>query len=159
VFLFSMPIRYFGIDGSSSLMSNAAHRYGVAIIDVFNNQDLLMMENWFTLTDATSNQLLPIFASDGSRLEYHKSDRIYFGHTLNFRRAEINQSDCALIRHEKKIGYLTEVWMFKSGLTGSHEFIYTQYYQKAPEASLLEMNIYKPNPIEVRCTVNYTDTR
>ena len=159
VFSFSMPMRYIGIAGSSSLMTNAAHIYGVAIIDVFNNKDLLMMENWFTITDVTSNQLLPIFDSDGSRLGYHKSDRIYFGHTVDFRRAEINQPDCAFIRHEKKIRYLTEVWMFKSGITGPHDFIYTQYYQKAPSAQLLEMNVYKPNPTEVRCSVEYTVTR
>lgn len=159
VFAFSMPMRYIGIAGSSSLMTNAAHLYGITTIDVFNNQDLLTMENWFTITDATSNQLLPIFDSDGSRLEYHKSDRIYFGHTVNFRRREIDQPDCAFVRHEKKMRYLTEVWMFKSGFTGSHNFIYTQYHQSAPSALLLEMNVYEPNPTEVRCSVEYTVTR
>ena len=118
VFLFSMPMRYIGIAGSSSLMTNAAHFYGVVVIEVFNNEDLLMMENWFTLTDATSNRLLPIFESDGSRLEYHKSDRIYFGHTLKFRRLEIGNSDCAFVRQAKMMRYLTEVWMNNSGLTG-----------------------------------------
>jgi predicted DCC family thiol-disulfide oxidoreductase YuxK len=159
VFLFSMPMRYIGITGSSSLTSNAAHFYGVAVIDVFNNQDLLMMENWFTLTDATLNRLLPILDSDGSRLEYHKSDRIYFGHTLKFRRIEIGNSDCAFVRQAKMMRYLTAVWMNNSGLTGSRNFIYTQYYQAAPSLLLLEMNVYKPNPTEVRCSVEYTVTR
>jgi predicted DCC family thiol-disulfide oxidoreductase YuxK len=159
VYLVSMPVRYLDIAGSSSLMTNAARIYGVAIIDVFNDQDLLMMENWFTITDATSNQPLPIFDSDGTRLEYHKSDRIYFGHTVYFRRREIDQPDCAFVRHEKKMRYLTEVWMFKSGFTGSHNFIYTQYHQSAPSALLLEMNVYEPNPTEVRCSVEYTVTR
>jgi hypothetical protein len=118
-----------------------------------------MTENWFTLTDATSNRLLPILDSDGSRLAYHKSDRIYSGYTLKFRRLEIGNPDCGFLGHEEKMRYFAEVWMNDSGLTGSRNFIYTQYYQAVPSPLLLEMNVYEPNPTEVRCSVEYTVTR
>jgi len=159
VYLVSMPIPYLGMAGSANIMNNAAWRYGIAPIDVFNNKDLRMTENWFTLTDTTSNRLLPILDSDGSRLAYHKSDRIYFGHTLKFRRLEIGNPDCGFLGHEGKMRYFAEVWMNDSGLTGSRNFRYTQYYQAAPSPLLLEMNVYELNPTEVRCSVEYTVTR
>jgi predicted DCC family thiol-disulfide oxidoreductase YuxK len=159
VYLASMRIPYIEIERKDSLLNNAAHIYGIAPIDVFNNTDLLMMENWFTLTEATSNRLLPVFDRDGSRFAYHKSDRIYYGHTIIFRRSEIGRPNCAFMRQEPMMRYLANIWMHQSRLTGSHEFIYTQYYQKAPSVQLLAMNAYKPNLVEVRCTVNFTVVR
>lgn len=159
IYLVSMPIPYLGIAGRTSLLSKAAHIYGIAPIDVFNNKDLLMMENWFTLTDVHTQQLLPVFEQDGSRLAYHKSDRVYFGHTIKFRRSEIGKPDCAFGRQEKIMRYLSEIWMHQSGLKGAHEFIYTQYYQEAPSQQTLATNLYKPNPSTVRCSVEYSVQR
>lgn len=155
VYFVSMPIPYMNIVGSGSLMSSAAKIYGITPVNVFNKQDLFTMESWFTLTDATSNRLLPIVDSDGSRSEYNKSDRINYYVVVPFRRRE--NSDCAFMRQEKKMRYLAKIWMHKSSLTGSHNFIYTQYYQKAPSQQLLAMNSYNPNLVEVRCTVDYTE--
>jgi hypothetical protein len=118
-----------------------------------------MMDNWFTLTHVETNTLVPIFNKDGSRLGLHRSDRIYFGNTLRFRRSEIPKTDCAFTRQEARIRYITQVWMHNAGLKGTHEILYTQYHQPHPNHALVAQNIYKKNPVELRCEVTFTSVR
>jgi hypothetical protein len=118
-----------------------------------------MIDNWFTLTDVETNTLLPVFAKDGSRLGLHRSDRLYFGNTVKFRRGEIGKTDCAFTRREKSMRYLTQVWMHNTGLKGTREILYTQYHQPHPDQLLVAQNIYTKNPVEVRCEVTFTSKR
>jgi hypothetical protein len=126
---------------------------------VFNQTDLRMVENWFTLTDVQTGALLPIFDVDGSRLDYHSSDRIYFGNTVTFRRREIISKGCSFTRRERSIRYLTNVWMAKNGITGSRTIRFTHYHQPSPNQKLLAQNIYETNPVTVRCNVDFSVTR
>ncbi|QKG66082.1 DUF393 domain-containing protein [Pseudomonas sp. B14-6] len=156
IYFFSIPAPYIGITGSSSAGTSAAHFYGIAPINVFNKTDLRMSENWFTLTDVESNTLLPYFNENGERLPYHKSDRVYFGYTLRFRRGEIDSTDCAFDRQQVSIDYLTRTWLIRSSTHHQpRQFTYTQYYQPiADNGSLLE-NLYTPGKRVVRCTQTY----
>lgn len=156
IYFFSIPAPNIGITGSSNAGTGAAHFYGIAPINVFNKTDLRMSENWFTLTETDSNTLLPYFNENGERLSYHKSDRVYFGYTLRFRRGEIDSNDCALDRQRVPIDYLTRVWLNQSSaIHGSHKFTYTQYYQPIADNVPLLDNLYTPGKRVVRCTRSY----
>jgi predicted DCC family thiol-disulfide oxidoreductase YuxK len=63
--------------------------YAYAPINVFNDTDLRMMQHWFTLTAIDSNgqrQLAPLTGAEGQRLAWQRSDRVYFGDKLRWRR-------------------------------------------------------------------------
>lgn len=160
IYAVSMPAPYIGIKGNDQHpIVMAAQFYGIAPINVFNNIDLQMVDNWFTLADAQTDTILPILDVDGSRLAYHRSDRIYFGNTVRFRRGEIGAKDCSFTRREKSIRYLANVWMSENGITGTRVIRYTQYYRPHPDQQLLAQNIYRINPVTVRCTVDFSITR
>ena len=59
-------------------LTEVSHLYGVTTINVFNEEDLNMEYVYFTIQDLDKNTLVPFTANDGSRLEMHKSDYIYF---------------------------------------------------------------------------------
>ncbi|SPO67406.1 DUF393 domain-containing protein [Pseudomonas sp. JV241A] len=156
IYFISIPAPYIGITGSSNSGTSAATFYGIAPINVFNKTDLRMAENWFTLTDANTNTLLPIFNEKGERLPYHKSDRVYFGYTLRFRRGEIDSVDCAFDRRLASIDYLTRTWLNQSPAhRETRKFTYTQYYQPIPDNESLLKNLYTPNKQVIRCTREY----
>jgi hypothetical protein len=156
----AIPVPYMGHKGyNKHPLAQAARVYGDTHIDVFNSIDLKMMDNWFTLTDVETNTLLPIFDTDGSRFALHRSDRVYFGNTLRFRRSEIFQTGCGYTRWEKHMDYLTQVWMHNVGLTGTREIRFTQYHRPHPDQDLVAQNIYRKNPVEVRCEVTFTSMR
>lgn len=156
IYFASIPAPYLGISGTRSTAVNAASFYGITPIDVFNKTDLRMSENWFTLMNTDSNTHLPIFTDEGSRLKYHKSDRIYFGHTLRFRRGEIDHKDCAFERRRQSIEYLSRVWLHQSSFNaGNYHFVYTQYHQPLPDYDLLLGNDYIPKKSVIRCVKEY----
>lgn len=159
IFAVSMPVPFVGIKGSRNAVVLAAQFYGITEINVFNKTDLRMVENWFTLTDVQTEALLPIFDVDGSRLEYHRSDRIYFGNTVTFRRREIVSKDCAFTRRESTIRYLANVWMADNGITGSRTIRFTHYHQPSPNQKLLAQNTYEVKPATIRCSVDFNVTR
>src|SRR5690606_11144929 len=112
------------ISGNRNTAVDAAAFYGIAPIDVFNKTDLKMAENWCSITNFELNEQLPIFTKTGTRLGYHNSDRVYFGHTLRFRRGEIGHEDCSFERWRPSIEYLTRVWIEQVGLTqGTYHFL------------------------------------
>ena len=154
------PVPIMGHDGyNNHPLAQAARVYGDTEINVFNRFDLQMMDVWFTLTDVKTNTVLPVFDKDGSRLAMHRSIRIYFSYTLRFRRGEVGKNDCAFSRREEIIRYLTQVWMHSSGLTGTREILYTQYYRPHPDIGLLTQNVYTKSPAQLRCEVTFTSTR
>lgn len=159
IYFVSIPVPYMGIAGSSGAGTGAATFYGIAPINVFNKTDLRMTENWFTLTELDSNTTLPIFNEKGERLAYHKSDRVYFGYTLRFRRAEIDSTDCAFDRQFVGIDYLTRTWLNQTPAhRDAHKFTYTQYYQAIPDNDALASNQYTPKERVIRCTREYDVT-
>lgn len=156
----AIPAPSMGIPGDAkSPLAKAAHIYGIAPINVFNSTDLHMIDNWFTLTDLQTGELLPILNDDGSRLALHRSDRVYFGNTLKFRRREIGETDCAFARREGSLTYLSNVWMHSESLTGTRQIRYVQYHQPHPNQKRMAQNIYETHPIEVRCTIDFSITR
>jgi len=66
----------------------SAHIFSWTRINVFNREDLGMSQHFFTVyaIRKTGDELLPLTGADGSRLDWHKSDRAYFGNTLRWRR-------------------------------------------------------------------------
>ncbi|MFM2308598.1 MAG: hypothetical protein RLY87_718 [Chloroflexota bacterium] len=156
----AMPAPSAGIPGDAkSPLAIAARIYGIAPINVFNSTDMHMVDNWFTLTDVASGELLPILNVDGTRLSYHRSDRVYFGNTVQFRRKEIGKTGCAFERRKVSMFYLGNVWMHHNAVRGKRVIRYTQYYQPHPDQTRIAQNVYQVNPIEVRCTVDFTITR
>lgn len=159
VYFVTAPVLVVGHKGyNSHPLAQAAQVYGDTHIDVFNHDDLKLMDNWFTLTDVETNTLIPILAQDGSRLALHRSDRVY-GNMLRFRRFEIYETGCGFIRWEKSIRYITQVWMYDTGNVGKRKILYTQYYRPHPNHALVSQNIYKKDPLELRCEVTFTSER
>lgn len=71
--------------------SVTAHIIGLVPINVFNNEDIGMSYHFFTVTRLSKQgeeQLVPYTSSNGSRLEWHNSDRVYFGNSLKWRRSK-----------------------------------------------------------------------
>lgn len=113
-----------------------------------------MAENWFTLSRIGPDQhetLLPILAEDGKRLNSHRSDRVYFGKTLTFRRRVIGTEKCEFDPNRQTMEYLT-----KSVSGGSGDYLYRQYYQPLPPAALLMKGKYVIQPKQIICERRFT---
>ena len=169
VYFLFMPIPYLGWSGTpvpnsfkqiKRYSTGAAHVYGIAPINVFNKTDLRMSENWFTIVNIDKSGeelLLPIFNTDGSRLSMHKSDRVYFGYTLRFRRKYIGKQGC---HFDKELGFLKRFARYyrnhlEAGTNSSNKFVYKQYRQLIPNDSEIVLGWFKPNKIEVTCSMPF----
>lgn len=133
--------------------SGAAWIYGVGTINVFNQTDLRMGENWFTISKKGPDNiesLLPIFSEDGTRLAAHRSDRIYFGNTVRFRRAVIGQEGCQFDAFRSMFDYLVE-----NDRKGGETFVYRQYREPLPSAQLLLRGQYVASERRLVCEVTY----
>lgn len=143
----------------------AAHIYGITPINVFNASDLRMAENWFTIHSLENDALIPLLNEDGSRvrdgfrLEMHKSDRIYFGHTLRIRRNSIGNKYCFFDKEFAKIKYLAKVYIsnyeLKPDASGFYNFKFNQYFQKLPDHANLLENIYSPQEKKLICSIDF----
>ena len=163
-YLLALPAPYLGWPGISytggipnviSAFARAANVYGVTPINVFNVWDLRSTENWFTISAVGSNgtkTLLPIFAEDGSRLAMHKSDRVYFGHTLIFRRSMIGRTGCAFDTYKALLRYLVEK---TQSAAPTSSFIYHQYFQPLPETAGLLAGSFATVPARQVCEVQF----
>lgn len=162
-YIISIPMPYLGWLGYSNSLAEAAHvGFGITPIDVFNKTDLRMTENWFTLSavNGASRYMVPVFDKDGSRLKYHRSDRVYFGNTVGFRRVHIGQEGCYWDGEKARMLYLAEIFLHQNSFDKNKtEFTYTQYYQPAPNDVLLAKNIYRKNPVIVRCQIEFSFAR
>jgi predicted DCC family thiol-disulfide oxidoreductase YuxK len=154
-----IPQPMLGFSGEQNTISKAAHYYGIAPIDVFNKMDLRMAENWFTLESIDYDELVPLLSPDGSRLEMHDSDRVYYGHTLIYRRGVIGRQGCFSQATSNIMVYLSGSYLTnKEAKDGAHTFKYTQYYQALPDENLLQKNKYVTIPKKIRCQHLYTVT-
>ncbi|MBY5869069.1 thiol-disulfide oxidoreductase DCC family protein [Rhizobium leguminosarum] len=133
-------------------LGDAAHVYGITPIDVFNRTDLRMAENWFTISklDGDAETLLPILDEAGKRLDAHRSDRVYFGNTLAYRRGVIDSKGCNFEGYKASIAYLTKS---VSGIPG--EYRYRQYFRPLPQDALLMKGIYESRPTSIVCETDY----
>lgn len=126
----SIPAPYVGWSGIPNLGARAAHIYGITPINVFNQTDLRMAETWFVLKSIDFSEIVPVFAEDGSRLSMHASDRVYFGHTLAFRRKAISLKNCQIENEKHMLEYLSRIYLqSRHAPSGSYHFSYKQLYQ------------------------------
>jgi len=131
-----------------------AHVYGITPIDVFNRTDLRMAENWFTISQIGTDQretLLPILDENGKRLQAHRSDRVYFGNTIVFRRGVIGHQQCEFDAYRGMVEYLTKSVSGKPG-----EYLYRQYYQPLPSDALLMEGVYALQPKGIICESRFS---
>jgi hypothetical protein len=150
-----MPAPYIGIQGSYNAANQAAHYYGIAPINVFNKTDLRMAENWFTLESIEFSEIVPLLNVKGERLDFHKSDRIYFGGTLLVRRSMIYSDTCAVESHKGLMIYFSMVYLnYKNSPDGNYNFRYRQYHQEIPNNENLIAGVYRQHEIEIRCEAN-----
>jgi hypothetical protein len=78
---------------------------GLVAPNVFNREDLTMGDHWVVIErmDEPFAGVVPLNGTDGERLAYHRSDLLYFGNSLPWRRAMIDQPDL-LAYHEPGAG-------------------------------------------------------
>jgi len=159
VYLPSIPSPELNWHGFSHPLLRAPHFYGIAPINVFNQQDLRMSENWFVLESTNQSELVPVLNYDGTRLSMHRSDRIYFGGTLRYRRAAIDDKRCHFndIKVKEMVERFSKIYLERKNISnGEYRFVYRQFYQQNPNQIKLEKNIYETFPINQICRVNYS---
>lgn len=68
---------------------------GLVAPNVFNREDLTMGDRWVVIErlDGPSAGVVPLNGTEGERLAYHRSDLLYFGNSLPWRRAMIDLPD------------------------------------------------------------------
>lgn len=153
-YLIAIPAPYVGRTGWHNTLADAAHINGTGPINVFNATYLRMAENWFTLSFIGNDGevLMPLLTPEGARLSYHRSDRVYFGNTLYFRRAVIDQPGCQYEPMKPNIDYLASIYLDQQEMpAGTYRVRYTQYNQPLADVELLKKNRYVANPITTRC--------
>jgi len=151
-----VPAPYIGWSGLPNLGARLAHIYGITPIDVFNKTDLRMAENWFVLDSVDLQEGVPLFAEDGSRLSMHASDRLYFGHTLRFRRAVIGKPGCHFESWRPLFEYVSRIYLQQRGVAaGEYDFKYRQFYQPLVSAEDIDRNQFKTVAPEMVCALDY----
>jgi hypothetical protein len=80
---------------------------GLVAPNVFNQVDLTMGDRWPVLyrLDGEHRGMVPLNGPEGERLAYHRSDLLYFGNSLRWRRGMIWQSDLAAYHQPGADGY------------------------------------------------------
>jgi hypothetical protein len=158
-FLAALPAPSLGYQGLHNPLAETARIYGIGPINVFNATDLRLAENWFTLSLLTGDResLIPILAEDGSRLEYHASDRVYFGHTAQWRRRHIDQTGCFFDKDQDEMRYLVSIYLNRQELPpGEYQVRYRQYFEPLADPAQITRNEYKRQPRELRCTIDFS---
>jgi hypothetical protein len=111
------------------------HVNGFMRINVFNAQDLEMSTHWFTVAaDVGEGQpiMLPFTGVNGERLVWHKSDRVYFGNSLLWRRAKNKQ--LAVCWEDGDVEYVREIaeWYKHRSSAPVKRYVLTYYYEPLP---------------------------
>ena len=146
VYLPSIPSPELNWHGFHHPWLRAPHFYGIAPINVFNQQDLQMSENWFVLESTNQSELVPVLNYDGTRLSMHISDRIYFGGTLTYRRAAIDDKRCHFNDIKEMVERLSKIYLERKNISnGEYRFVYRQFYQQNPNQIKLE-KIFMKHP-------------
>jgi predicted DCC family thiol-disulfide oxidoreductase YuxK len=133
----------------------SARVYGIGPIDVFNETDLRMAENWFVVSGVRPDGeevLLPIFAERGTRLAMHRSDRVYFGHTVRFRRSTIGLEGCFFESHGNGVRYLAERYRTSGAFD---RLIYRQYLQLLPPSEQILQGRMEAQSVVKICEIEF----
>ncbi len=136
-----------------SAAATGAHFYGITPINVFNQSDLRLAENWFTLSaigEDGEERLLPVLDERGHRLEMHRSDRMYFGNTGVVRRSMIGSEGCQIERYSFYLSLLEDY--FRAREVGDAPIVIHQYKRLLADEETLIGGRYVPNTVELVCT-------
>ncbi len=143
-FLLVMPAPFVGWQGVplpsplrpvTESLAGQAHMFGISPINVFNAADLRMAENWFTISavDADGTEhLLPVFSENGGRLDWHVSDRIYFGYTLRWRRGFVEGPPVCRIEASPMFAAFVDLYEAQTRQV-RQSYVYRQYHQPLPD--------------------------
>lgn len=152
--LFTLTLPYSPLP-APRLMRQMAHVYSIGEIDVFNSRDLTMSTHWFTieiLRHDGSVELAPITATDGTRLAWQKSDVVYFGNTLLWRRLKlgIEHPVCHMPEDDPYIRQQVAWVARRTGDAAAYRVSY--YYQPLP---VLARNwpYLRQKPADKACTI------
>lgn len=153
-YLVSMPAPFIGLSGGTFRgLSGAAHYYGITPINVFNATDLRMAENWFTISTIDENggkELIPLLDAEGKRLAMHRSDRVYFGYTVKFRREVIGKTGCFFGEYRNSLTELIDAY----GAEGK-AFVYDQYFQPLPASRDILTGTFRIRRTRKVCSVTF----
>ncbi|MGO4741742.1 thiol-disulfide oxidoreductase DCC family protein [Bosea sp. 2KB_26] len=160
VYLALMPapyVNWFGTPIPAALkplsdnLTKQASFYGIIPIDVFNSVDLGMSVNWFTISAVYKDnreELIPVFNDDGSRLDWHKSDRIYYGYTVQWRRGAIlSDKSCLFNESKTMLNYFIDLFEDKND-NSAIKYVFRQFKQPlADSEQLWNGNFQNTEPI------------
>jgi predicted DCC family thiol-disulfide oxidoreductase YuxK len=115
------------------------HVNGYMRIDVFNSHDLTLSEHWFTIAADYGDgrvMLLPFVGAEGERLAWHKSDRVYFGNSLLWRRSKNEQP--GVCWDDGDVDFLREIveWHKYRSDTPAKGYVLTYYFEPLPSLSV-----------------------
>lgn len=132
--------------------------FGISQIDVFNLSDLAMSTHWRTIEYCPQGgacTLVPLTGREGERLAYHKSDSLYFGGTLRWRRMHVLDKDVCDYGGEtffqtEYLDQIARLYLRKNDLKAG-DFKLTYYYQPLPDFSVRPWRKYWARP-KIVCT-------
>jgi hypothetical protein len=128
---------------------------GLVAPNVFNTTDLTMGDRWTVLTriDGEGSDLVPFDGPEGERLGYLRSDLLYFGNSLPWRRGMIGVEDLARFHQPGGPGYafahrLARYDHLRRGRTAPQRYKVTVFRNYAAErAGLPAPACYTPTKI------------
>lgn len=156
VFLISAPPQVLSVPNPLSEIGlyKVAAPQGVRPVNVFNDQDLRMKENWFTV-ETDGGALVPIFNRDGTRGSLAGVNSIYLGSMVRFAREEIDSTGCGLDRHQEKAELAVEKWRAVAGIRGQQSYIVRQFRRVSPTIADVDAGSYQYGPAEIVCARTY----
>lgn len=128
------------------------HVNGYMRIDVFNAHDLTLSEHWFTIAADHGDgrqALLPFVGTNGERLAWHKSDRVYFGNSLLWRRSKNAQP--GVCWDDGDIEFLREIAEWHKYRTDElpKGYVLTYYFEPLPD---MKSGQFRYPEAEIICT-------
>ena len=99
---------------STSWIYTSALNFGLVPINVFNKQDIAMENNFVTIeghrADAPNEEvLLPYLDRNGRRLPWNRSDRFYFGSSLQLRRSMVDYRNYCFLNTDRHMSIFRPV--------------------------------------------------
>jgi len=153
IFTVSLPTPYLSITNPlhGADLWTAASPYGVQPINVFNETDLRMRENWITVQDSAGFQI-PFFQDDGNRGSLHVIDSVYFGSSLPFVRGEIGMDDCGLQRNRNQLELVVKKWRNIVSEDRPRFYRVTHFRQASPKIRTGHMWEFSEGDVQKVCT-------
>lgn len=95
-----------GLGGEPAALRQVFHHVGLISPNVFNRGDLSMGDHWAIVERITSDgvERIPLNGDDGERLAYHRSDVLYYGNSLQWRRKMATEEDVTAAHDRRSAG-------------------------------------------------------